>query len=86
VTRVAAPCETKMLNALTREMAVTIVTRLQGGRTKNRVQCLAGEEVFQRVQNSSEAHPASYSPSIMDFFIGVKRSGREADHSLLLNV
>jgi hypothetical protein len=34
-----------------------------------------------RVQNGSGAHPASYSMGTRDSFPGVKRSGREADHS-----
>jgi hypothetical protein len=34
-----------------------------------------------RVQNGSGAHPASYPMGIVDSFLGVKRPGREADHS-----
>jgi hypothetical protein len=34
-----------------------------------------------RVQNGSEAHPASYPMGTRGSFPGVKRPGREADHS-----
>jgi hypothetical protein len=34
-----------------------------------------------RVQNGSEAHPASYPTGTRGSFLGVKRPGREADHS-----
>jgi hypothetical protein len=34
-----------------------------------------------RVQTGSGAHPASYPVGTGDFFLGVKRPGREADHS-----
>jgi hypothetical protein len=34
-----------------------------------------------RVQNASGAHPASYPVGTRDSFPGVKRPGREADHS-----
>jgi hypothetical protein len=34
-----------------------------------------------RVQNGSEAHPVSYTMGTRDSFSGVKRPGREADHS-----
>jgi hypothetical protein len=34
-----------------------------------------------RVQNGSGAHPASYTMGTRDSFPGVKRPGREADHS-----
>jgi hypothetical protein len=34
-----------------------------------------------RVQNGSGAHPASYPTGTRDSFPGVKRPGREADHS-----
>jgi hypothetical protein len=34
-----------------------------------------------RIQNGSGAHPVSYPTGIRDSFPGVKRPGREADHS-----
>jgi hypothetical protein len=44
----------------------------------------AGAENFSvnhRVQNGSGAHPASYPMGTRGSFLGVKRPGREADHS-----
>jgi hypothetical protein len=37
--------------------------------------------VTHSVQTGSGAHPASYSVSTVGSFLGVKRPGREADHS-----
>jgi hypothetical protein len=37
--------------------------------------------IHHRVQNGSGAHPASYPMGIRGSFPGVKRPGREADHS-----
>jgi hypothetical protein len=37
--------------------------------------------VLHSVQTSSEAYPASYSAGTAAGFLGVKRPGREADHS-----
>jgi hypothetical protein len=38
------------------------------------------------VHTGSGTHPASYSIGIADFFPGVKRTGRDADHSTLSSV
>jgi hypothetical protein len=50
----------------------------------SRVRFLAGAGNFSlhhRVQNGSGAHPASYPMGTVGSFPGVKRPGREADHS-----
>jgi hypothetical protein len=50
----------------------------------SRFRFLAGAGNFSlhhRVQNGSEAHPASYPMVTRGSFPGVKRPGREADHS-----
>jgi hypothetical protein len=50
----------------------------------SRVRFSAGAGNFSfhhRVQNGSGAHPVSYPMSTTDLSLGVKRTGREADHS-----
>jgi hypothetical protein len=50
----------------------------------SRVRFLAGAGNFSlhhRLQNSSGAHPASYPMGTRNSFPGVKRPGRESDHS-----
>jgi hypothetical protein len=50
----------------------------------SRVRCPAGAGNFSlhhRVQNGSGTHPAPYPMGTMCFSLGVKRPGREADHS-----
>jgi hypothetical protein len=37
--------------------------------------------LYHRVQNGSGAHTASYPMGTRGFFLGVKRPGRETDHS-----
>jgi hypothetical protein len=37
--------------------------------------------IHHRVQTGSGAHPASYPMGTRDFSVGVKREGREVDHS-----
>jgi hypothetical protein len=52
----------------------------------SRVRFPAGAGKFSlhhRVQNGSGAHPASYPADTRDLSLGVKRPGREADHSPL---
>jgi hypothetical protein len=50
----------------------------------SRARFSAGDGNFslhRRVRNGSGAHPASYPVETRDSFLGVKRPGREADHS-----
>jgi hypothetical protein len=50
----------------------------------SRVRFPAGDGNFSlhhRVQNGSGAHPASYTMVLGDLSLGVKRPGREANHS-----
>jgi hypothetical protein len=55
---------------------------LRSGRSEVRVLAVAGNIFLQhRVQAGSVANPASYPMGTRALFLGVKRPGREADHS-----
>jgi hypothetical protein len=67
-----------------RDSSVGIATRLRLDDQGYRVRFPAGVGNFSlrcRLQNGSGAHPASYLMGTTDSFPGVKRPGREADHS-----
>jgi hypothetical protein len=66
------------------DTVVGIVTGLRSGRPMNRISISdRRKETFLRsVRNGSDAHPAFCSVGTVGYFLcGVKRPGREADHS-----
>jgi hypothetical protein len=54
---------------------------LRAGRPRDRSSSPCRVKNLLHVQTDSGAHPVSYPMSTGDFFLGVKRQGREADHS-----
>jgi hypothetical protein len=67
-----------------RDSSVSIALGYRLDNWGSRVQFPVGAGNFSlhhRVQNGSGAHPASYPVGTRGSFLGVKRLGREADHS-----
>jgi hypothetical protein len=69
---------------VSRDSSVGIALGYGQGDWGSRVRFPAGPGNFSlhhRVQNGSVAHPASYPMGTRDLSLGIKRPGREADHS-----
>jgi hypothetical protein len=63
-------------------VGIALGYRLDGRGSRFRFMAGAGNfSLHHRVQNGSEAHPASYPMGTRGFFPGGKAAGREADHS-----
>jgi hypothetical protein len=64
------------------EIAQWYSTGIRAGWSMVRVPARAGNfSLHHRVQNGTGAHPVSYPMGIRGSFLGLKRPGREADHS-----
>jgi hypothetical protein len=70
------------MDLIDRSISIALGYELENRGSRFRFPAGAGNfSLHHRVQNGSGAHPASYPMGIRGSFLGIKRPGRETDHS-----